>query len=609
MAKKAKKPDNQLYYGDNLDVLRLHIPDESVDLVYLDPPFNSNANYNVLFAEEDGSRAAAQIEAFGDTWRWDQASAAAFQEVLHQGGEVAKTMASFQSLLGDSNMLAYLAMMAPRLIELKRVLKDTGSIYLHCDPTASHYLKLLMDSIFGPQNFRNEIVWRRTGSHNKISRFAPIHDTIFFYTKSNEFTWNNPKQPYMRGHVEDYFVEDENGWRTNYYGNVLTGSGTRGGESGQPWRGFDPTAKGRHWAIPGKLVDQVGEDFTGMSQHQKLDRLYELGFIKIEEGATWPIYEHYITPSDGTPVADIWSFQPYTSGTVFGTELGIDEDVRWLSPKDQERLGYPTQKPVALLRRIIEASTNPGDVVLDPFCGCGTTIAASEAMDRKWIGIDITYLAVALMKSRLAALQTDKHAVEYEVIGEPVSLKDARQLAKDDPYQFQWWALGLVGARPIEQKKGADKGIDGRIYFFDEGSKTKQVIISIKAGKVQVSHVRDLVGVLQRENAQIGVLISMNEPTGPMRKEAASAGFYFSPLATENYPTIQLLTIEDLLEGKKIERPLFAGEQDLMAAQAPTAPKTPKAQLTLGEDQNTQEPLPIVEEGTLEADLLNQEEA
>jgi hypothetical protein len=260
-----------------------------------------------------------------------------------------------------------------------------------------------------------------------------------------------------------------------------------------------------------------------------------------------------------------------------------------------------------LLERILESSSKEGDVVLDPFCGCGTTVAVAEKLNRRWIGIDITYLSVSLMKSRLAELNTNTHTVEYEVIGEPVSLKDAKQLAKDDPYQFQWWALGLVGARPIDQKKGADKGIDGRIYFFDEGSKTKQAIISIKAGKVQVSHVRDLVGVLQREGAQIGVLISMNEPTGPMKKEAASAGFYSSPLAGENYPTVQLLTIEDLLEGKNIQRPLFAGSHNSMTVEAPSAPKTPKEQLTLGADQNTQDSLPMALEGTFDTAVTEED--
>jgi len=570
-------PDsNALYYGDNLDVLQRHIPPESVDLIYLDPPFKSDATYNVLFGHAGGEQAAAQIKAFDDTWHWDQAAASSFQTVVGEGGEVAAALAAFQTLLGPSTMLAYLSMMAPRLVALHRVLKQTGSIYLHCDPTASHYLKLLMDAVFEPVNFRNEIIWRRTGAHGKAARYAPIHDTILYYVRSHGATWNNPKRPYMRGHVEDYFVEDEKGWRTNYYGNVLTGSGTRGGESGKPWRGFDPTAKGRHWAIPGRLVEELGEDMSGMSQHEKLDRFYELGVIKIEEGAAWPMYEHYLKPTDGYRVPDIWAFQPYTNGTVFGTDAGIDEDVRWLSTKDQERLGYPTQKPEALLDRIIKASSKPGDVVLDPFCGCGTTIVSAQRLGRHWIGIDLTYLAVSLMKSRLAARGTD----DYDVIGEPTTEDDASQLAKDDPYQFQWWALGLIGARPAEGKKGADHGIDGRLYFFDESSdKPKQLIVSVKAGKVQVSHVRDLVGVLQRESAEMGLLLSLNKPTQPMRQEAASAGFYTSPWG--EHPKVQLVTVGELLEGKAPDMPA-AGAHATQVALPPKPKALNPDQLPLG---------------------------
>ena len=547
-------PENHLYYGDNLDVLRRYIADESVDLVYLDPPFNSNATYNVLFAEH-GEKAASQIKAFEDTWTWDDEAARTYFETVQAGGEVANALKAFYTLLSTSNMMAYLAMMAPRLVELRRVLKPTGSIYLHCDPTASHYLKLLMDAVFDPSNFRNEIVWRRTGSHAKVARFGPIHDTILFYTKTGDYVWKGSKRPYMKGHVEHFFKRDDEGWRTNYYGNVLTGSGTRNGESGLPWRGFDPTAKGRHWAVPRALVDDCGEDLSAMSQHEKLDRLYELGYIKIEPGAVWPIYEHRLRPEDGTPAPDIWAYQPYTQGTVFGSDGCIDEDVRWLSTQDQERLGYPTQKPEPLLERIIRASSNEGDVVLDPFCGCGTAVAVAHRLNRRWVGIDITHLAVNLMKHRLMNTFGESVKAEYGVTGEPVSVEGARQLAKDDPYQFQWWALGLVGARPVEQKKGADKGIDGRIVFH-EGDPTdlKQVILSVKAGaNLHRNMVHELRGVIDREGAAIGVLITMQPPTKPMREEAASAGFYQSPWGT--HPRIQLFTVAALLDGMRIDAP------------------------------------------------------
>jgi DNA modification methylase len=296
-------------------------------------------------------------------------------------------------------------MMAVRLVELHRILKPTGSLYLHCDPTASHYLKVVLDSIFGKSQFRNEITWRRTGGHGKAKRYAPIHDIILFYSKTDAYKWNATKRPYMKGHVEQYFIYDEKGWRTNYYGNVLTGSGLRGGESGKPWHGFDPSAKGRHWAIPGEIVEEIredtDEDLSVLGQHQKLDRLLELGYVKIIEGQAWPIYERYIKPEEGQTASDIWAYQPYTSGTVFGTDKGIDDDVRWLSPNDQERLGFQTQKPVGLLERIIKASSGTGDMILDPFCGCGTSVVAAPSLGRRWIGIDVTWLAIDKIERRL----------------------------------------------------------------------------------------------------------------------------------------------------------------------------------------------------------------
>lgn len=563
----------KLYYGDNLGILQRYVADESIDLVYLDPPFKSDQNYNVLFMEQDGSRAAAQIKAFEDTWRWDKAAASTFQEVVESGGKVSQVMQAFRTFLGDNDMLAYLSMMAPRLKELRRVLKNTGSIYLHCDPTASHYLKLLLDAVFGPDQFRNEIIWRRTGAHNKARRYAPIHDTLLFFTKSDDYYWSFPKRPYMKGHVTENFVCEKGVWKTNYYGNVLTGQGIRGGESGKPWKGFDPTAKARHWAIPGALVEDLEEDISHMGQHEKLDYLYKLGCIKIEKGQAWPVYERVIKESDGQPVADIWAYQPYTEGTVFNSEEGIDHDVRWLNPKDQERLGYPTQKPLGMLDRIIKASCPEQGTVLDPFCGCGTTITEAESQNRNWIGIDITHLAITLIRHRLKHLFSTAH---YEIIGEPVSIQDAQELAAEDPYQFQWWALGLVNARPVEQKKGSDKGIDGRLYFHDEtAGKTKQIIFSVKSGHVTSNQVRDLRGVIEREKAEIGVFITLNEPTAHMKSEAASAGFYVSPFG--KYPKLQILTVAQLLQGVPVQYPTEAQRIDKTFKKAVTPTKRKKA--------------------------------
>ena len=459
---------NSLYYGDNLDILRHYVQDESVDLIYLDPPFKSDQTYNILFQEKDGSQSASQIKAFGDTWHWDETAARSYEETVEAGGQVAEAMQAFRKLLGTNDMLAYVSMMAPRLVELRRVLKPTGSLYLHCDPTASHYLKLLLDAILGDKNFRSEIHWYY---YNKLhdyrkKLFAAATDTILFYVKDKT---------------------------SGFYFQQLTEKRTK------------PVRQLKRKKSDGKIVNARDADGNLMYQ-VKTDRTID----------------------------NVWR-------------------IPCLQPASRERLGYPTQKPVALLERIIQVSSSEGDTVLDPFCGCGTTIAAAQKLDRRWIGIDITHLAISLIRYRMG--DSFGKDCKFEVIGEPTSLPDAAALAEQDPYQFQWWTLGLVKARPAEQKKGADRGIDGRLYFHDEGKggKTKQVIFSVKAGKVTVSHIRDLVGVISREKAEIGAFLSLETPTSPMRREAASAGFYESPWG--KHPRIQLLTIEDLLGGKSIDYP------------------------------------------------------
>lgn len=538
--------ENLLCYGDNLQILCDYIKDETVDLIYLDPPFKSNKDYNVLFAEQNGSRSAAQIKAFEDTWEWNTVAAGAYRDIVERGGKPSQVMQAFHTFLGETDMLAYLAMMAPRLAELHRVLKPTGSIYLHCDPTASHYLKMLMDAVFGPQNFRNEITWKRTSAHSGVQGYGGVHDILLFYSKTKDFLWNPIYQPYDPLYVETFFEQvDSDGRRWKRMD--LTGAGvTRDGDSGKPWRGIDVTAKGRHWAYN---ADEL----------ERLDKAGNIHWPKKKGGM--PRLKQYLHEMPGVPLQDVWT------------------DIKPIHNLAAERLGYPTQKPQTLLERIIQASSNERDVVLDPFCGCGTTIAAAEKLNRRWIGVDITHLAVALMKHRLKDMFGEK--VKFEVVGEPVSLPDARTLAANDPYQFQWWALGLVGARPVEQKKGADKGIDGRLYFHDEGdtskAKTKQIIISVKAGHVSVPHIRDLRGVIDRENAEIGVLLSMEKPTKPMRTEAASGGFYKSPWQKDPYPRLQILTIEELLTGKRIDCPPL-GQVNVTFKKAPKAKGKPTEQ-------------------------------
>lgn len=533
--------ENVLYYGDNLEILRRYIKDESVDLVYLDPPFKSDQDYNILFAERNGSQAAAQIKAFEDTWHWDKVSAATYQEIVETGpARVSQAMQAFHTFLSENDMMAYLAMMAPRLVELQRVLKSTGSIYLHCDPTAGHYLKILMDGVFGPVNFKNEIVWKRTHAHGSAKKMGPIHDTILFYSKTNSYVWNDSRIEHDPEYVEKYFKYKEEKTGRFFQPISLTGAGITRGDSGKPWRGVNPTDIGRHWAIPDAVLNRLG--IKANSTQGKLDALDKAGRIYwSKKGEGVPRLKWYVDELEGVALPDLWT------------------DINPISAQAVERLGYPTQKPEALLERIIKASSNEGDLVLDPFCGCGTTIAVAHRLNRRWIGIDITHLAVALMKHRLHDMFGSQ--VQYDVIGEPVSLPDAKTLAEYDPYQFQWWALGLVGARPIEEKKGADRGIDGRLYFHDEADskkgRTKQIILSVKSGKVSVKDVRDLRGVVERENAQIGVLICMEKPTRDMRRESASAGFYKSHWGT--HQKLQILTIEELLVGHKIDYPDIAG--------------------------------------------------
>jgi DNA modification methylase len=558
---------NHLYYGDNLLVLREHVKDESVDLIYLDPPFNSRQDYNVLFAEKSGERSASQIMAFEDTWEWNTESARACEEIIERGGRVSEAIQAFRTFLGNSDMMAYLAMMAPRLIELHRVLKETGSIYLHCDPTASHYLKMLMDAVFGPQYFRNEIIWKRTTSHSAAKRWGDIHDVLLFYSRSAGYTWNELTIAHSQDYSSRYKDHDSDGklWADDN----LTGPGIRHGDSGAVWRGLDVTAKGLHWKVSAKtVVALVGiEAAATLNTTQKLDLLDANGYI------------HWPKKRDGGPAG----FPRFKRPLSLGSRVqDVITDIPAINSQAQERLGYPTQKPEALLERVIKSSSNEGEVVLDPFCGCGTAVSVAQRLKRRWIGIDITHLAIGLIKTRLAHAFGDSVRETYEVIGEPVDLAGAEKLAEEDKYQFQWWALSLVGARPLEKKKGADQGIDGRLYFHDEakGGKTKQIIFSVKGGHLQASHVRDLRGVIEREKADIGVLISMESPTKPMLKEAAEAGFYQVPGLRDKYPRLQILSIAQLLEGKRVEFPRFAA--DATFKRAPKARKAAEEQIPLG---------------------------
>lgn len=513
---------NKLYFGDNLPILRQHIADESIDLVYLDPPFNSNANYNVLFKEKSGERSHAQITAFEDTWEWGEEAEETYFETIQKGGRLSDFLQAFRVLLGPSDMMAYLVMMAPRLQELHRVLKPTGSLYLHCDPTASHYLKLLLDSVFGGEHYLNEITWKRTTAHSDAKQgrkgFGNVNDILLFYSKTESFKFNSQYVPYDEAYLSaKYPYSDADGRRYGHWDM----SGPGGAAKGNPY--YEVMGVTRYWRY----------------SQAKMNELIAQGRIIQPSPGAVPRYKRYLDEMPGVPMQNLW------------------DDISAINSQAQERLGYPTQKPETLLERVVKASSDEGDIVLDPFCGCGTTISVAERLHRKWIGVDITHLAITLIRHRLH----DTHGPElcpYEVLGDPKDLSSALALAQEDRYQFQWWALGLVDARPAQdvKKKGADSGVDGYINFIDDTSgKAKRVIVQVKSGHVKAGDIRDLKGVLDREKAAIGAFITLEEASAPMKVEAVSAGFYESEYFKDKHPRVQILTIAELLAGRPLLYP------------------------------------------------------
>ncbi|MBA7679794.1 hypothetical protein ES703_88098 [subsurface metagenome] len=511
---------NVLYFGDNLEILRNreYFPDECVDLIYLDPPFNSKKDYNILFKENSGVESEAQIKVFTDTWEWGPTAQNTYHDIVINGPlKVGKLIGALHDAIGHNDVMAYLLMMTARLIELHRVLKPTGSLYHHCDPTASHYLKLVLDQIFGPVNFRNEIIWRRTTSHGDwkqgAKHFGRVHDTILFYSKGSNYIWNTQFLPFSPEQIrEQYYKFDANG---RSYRLVTPTAKKPGGDTSYEWKGVRPP-KGRYWAYSREKMAEMDE--KGLLYYSKTGQ---------------PYIRYYLDERPGVAVQSIWT------------------DIPPMGPTAKERLNYQTQKPIALLDRIIRVGSNEGDIVLDPFCGCGTAVVAAHTLKRRWIGIDITHLAINLMRNRLKG----HFDIKAEVIGEPVDLAGAKALAHEDRYQFQWWALGLIGARPLgEKKKGADEGIDGVIHFIDEASgKPKRVLVQVKSGHVGVSAIRELKAVAA--NDAIGVFITLEPPTEPMTVEAIDAGYYHSPIWDKDYPKIQILTIDELLHGKTVNMP------------------------------------------------------
>lgn len=511
---------NVLYCGDNLRVLREEIRPESVDLVYLDPPFNSQEDYGVIYREADGSKAAAQVSVFEDTWTWNEMSALAHYQTVTAGGPVGQALQAFRALLDEGNMLAYLSMMAPRLAELRNVFKPTGSLYLHCDDTASHYLKLLLDAVFGPRGFRAQIIWKRTTSHNDARRtFGDVVDTIFYYVKSDAAPFWPQYGAYSAHYLASkYRYVDDDGRR--YRLSDLRSPHPRPNLT-YDYKGFKPHPNG--WAVSREKM-------------KALDEAGRLEFPRKPEGRIQ--LRRYLDERKGMPIHNVW------------------DDIRPINAMAAERLGYPTQKPKALLERIIAASSKEGDVVLDPFCGCGTTIDAAQGLKRQWIGIDVTHLAISVIRSRLKNEYPDQD-LDIRIAWLPTKEVEARKLAGEDPFQFQCWVLGELGINPLYQKKGADRGVDGRLFFFEAGSESKtpvQIVFSVKGGKLSPAFVRDLAGVVQRERAAIGVLVTLERPTREMVKEAASVAPFRSRDGSL-YPGLQILTVKDILEGARVEHP------------------------------------------------------
>ena len=517
---------NTLYFGDNLRVLRENIADESVDLVYLDPPFKSDSNYNLLF-KKGRATAPAQILTFKDTWSWTTESESAYAHLLKGPTEVAAIIKGMRESLGTSSAMAYNVMMGIRLIELHRVLKSTGSLYLHCDPTASHYIKVLLDAVFGPSNFRNEVTWKRSSAHNDGKRYGNIADTILFYTKSEKYTWNVIHIPYTDEYIRKSFVHKD-------------GRGV--------YKNADLTAE--HLAGKGYKYEFGGHMRTWTHPIETMRRLEADGMIhwpKKEGGI--PRYKIYLKDAKGVPLQNVWTDIQPVSGA--------------------EKTGYQTQKPLKLLDRILRSSSNPGDTVLDPFCGCGTTVHAAQHLGRKWIGIDITHLAISLIETRMDAAFGERPAV----VGLPTTIDEAEELARRDRFQFERWAVTAVPGVHPNQRQVADGGADAIGYMeigLGDGKKRMEakVIVSVKSGKnLNPAMVRELAGSLDTLNADLGVFVCLGRPSRSMMSAAASSGVFTTPVGAE-YPRVQIYTMEDHFRGAKpllptlIAPPKVVGSRD-----------------------------------------------
>jgi len=523
----SNQPKNQLFYGDNLEVLRRHIKDESVDLCYIDPPFNSKRNYNQIY-NNIGKEDQAQAQAFIDTWTWDDIANQGLAEIQenylgHFTSQSIDLISGLAKVLGKGSLLAYLVSMTLRIAEIYRVLKPSGSFYFHCDPTASHYLKIITDTIFCAQSgdYINEIIWKRSYGHGDSKKsLGRSHDVVFYYVKhTSKYSLNGFYHAHDQRYLDSFFKHSDD--RGVYKLENLTSPNPRPNLVYE-YKGYPSPDKG--WRVK-------------LERMQELDRDGRLHFPAKKNGRI--MKKVYLNELEGQPMTDIWS------------------DIKPLSAHDQERLGYPTQKPEALLERIIKSSSNEGGVVLDAYCGCGTTVAVSQRLNRQWIGIDITYQSISLILKRLEDSFGKGVLDNITLNGIPKDMKSAEALANksDDRTrkEFEKWAVLTYSNNraTINQKKGADKGIDGIAYFRSEKDDPEKIILQVKSGKVSSRDIRDLQGTITRETATLGIFITLQKPTKDMLKEAKEAGIYQSQFMSAPVDKIRIVTIQEIIEEQK----------------------------------------------------------
>ena len=512
----SPKNMNHLYLGDCLNVLRENIKDESVDLVYIDPPFNSKRDYNIFF---DDKEIQTQRIAFEDTWTLTniQDSLTELHTLEHE--DLWALLIVYQKVAPHA--FPYLVMMSLRLLELHRVLKPTGSFYLHCDPTMSHYLKTICDLVFGPKNYANEIIWQRINAKGNVQRkFGAVHDIIFRYTKNlGEDIWNQVYRPLNPEYVENNYrhIEEETGRR--YTQSDLTAPIQRASK-GQiyVWKGISPPDT-RCWVYAKEKMEEL----------EAQNRI-----IYTKNGM--PRLKRFLDNNEGEKIPDVWTDLTQVLGG--------------------EYLGYPTQKPKALLERIIQASSNEGDVVLDAFCGCGTTVDAAESLHRNWIGIDISPIAISLIKRRLNDTY-EGHVNKFEIRGTPKDKESAIELWKQNPNAFQdWWLTEFEVFSTTFGTKGADKGIDGiGQYLIDhKGNETIRAAFQVKGGThIQSKDIDALIGAMDKHKCQLGVFLTIEDPTKPMLDTVAGSGFVQVP--GFQYPRLQILTLKDYFKNKRPKLP------------------------------------------------------